>query len=1507
MAGMSIRSPRAFDYEQANSSSDESEREDHADEGDTVSAAVTETDTLDELIITDRKESRGPRACCSARNCCHVCYVVQFFAYVVAFPLWAKWLVMSPMPEEFWGQDFPPFPRLAALFQNSELVRGDVLAPGHEILMSPVPTSPGSCNFSCGATMGQPSGSLMNFQVHLTLNDSYLPKVKANTIYPVVMASADFQEWWVVADRRHAAPHTFWESRTFNEGQVYTHTTDECTIPPGEGQSYTSSAIYVVACVTWNLRSLNELTTIFQDMEDDPHYGLSTQELAGKCDAIGGVCGWPCGSSLHSERLAGCSEEGIVQVTEHTLAGAQAKGAHFAGTVELLACEEGSKGENAHEDSCVTAEQPMQKWPCHHCWAESQKQAQQRRLAPFEFPTLIPPAKPLPGTIWDDEGATDEDTSEDSSEEEMQGGYIYSSLPKFAVKLKGVKIKEGFEVLSMPRAFIFHSAPGGPSAPPNNWQKLYGMYKDSMPPQSVRPGADRKPVVKDDEKKGQPPVINEETKHAMHLEQENRLSLHSDWCFSPRGPLYLVACGVNQSMYDQNEGFQFEAGQRVAPPPFNDRCLALSGRCAHACMNDQSSEDMAYCDKHGYINMTKLVGTIRPLHNNTLPVWLFVYTLLIGFAVKVVTLCPGIFKPYSFKHGYEPELTEQLRYIVTCTCSSGENKCTVLRNLIGVIACMPRDCKCRYHVAYADEGHRADHKAMWQRLVGLIASVPDFGGSSYEENLMQFMQMWTDETKKLALSQLDDSGKKVVDQSIMDRLSGKTVIKKLRREVGWYCSRDDEEAFKAMEDAIVLLEAALREKRSVKINVHRDDCADWAPADEASLPLRLHYLARARPVEDERSVPAQHVAPGVWYYKMPPDASLEDWLRLRSQAREYVYGIDGQAEMDFNVPLRTSRGKAGGLNFCENYLAVCAERPENLYGSVQDEAPCLFSICDARHQFQQDFFHATLPYFFDEDGELNVDVAFTQCPQYFHEMQDKLDYLDNNNAAFFRLNCMIRNCCGGVSSCGTNGTWMIKHRDTSTVWETERKRVRDSDKARRVQVVERRVFSESCKVEDTASSLQAVLYGRRSQFINRRLSYGMAKDPENYLAAVQRWAEGGVVLSLQTFLGLDKGVYMVWGVFAFFLFFVISMMRLVSPRETWLVSEMSLMGKDAVDGYVEAAISALVDFCMAHAGEYWRIRPQRVRDYVSMSFQCAMWLLGLLLVMVVVWLATLIAKAFRRKRCLFPDEMRWWARLLVSMDNLTYFFWFWTSFFWVGFNYYNVFAQKDYHFQAEGMFIFMLIVNALHWGMTVSAALRYQLEESMESNEVIFLTLDNVWRSTQLFYITAPLLLYSIIEGVRDYLRYQFYGEDISFWVGGDRGRMSKELVKYWTLVLIIGDLVAWTYYFAFGGRHEQGSLAACLIVTIIALDVLHPCVYLWVGNSKMTREEAYKMSWTEALCSRRWWSRRLYSFVLNPVMTGFLRWSNPLWQLSMPIACIWLPYLGINQGFYTLGTNTMR
>merc|ERR1719454_2415547 len=143
----------------------------------------------------------------------------------------------------------------------------------------------------------------------------------------------------------------------------------------------------------------------------------------------------------------------------------------------------------------------------------------------------------------------------------------------------------------------------------------------------------------------------------------------------------------------------------------------------------------------------------------------------------------------------------------------------------------------------------------------------------------------------------------------------------------------------------------------------------------------------------------------------------------------------------------------------------------------------------------------------------------------------------------------------------------------------------------------------------------------------------------------------------------------------------------------------------------------------------------------------------------------------------------------------------------------------------------------------------------------------------QLFYITAPLLLYSIIKGVQDYMRYQMYGEDISYWVGGDRGAMSTNLVKYWTLLLILGAVSAWVYYFT-SSSVQVGALGSCLIVTLIALDVLHPCVYLWVGSPPaMNDEKAASLSWAASLTNKSWYARVLGNAVLNPSVTGIFKW----------------------------------
>ncbi|CAK9072517.1 ANK_REP_REGION domain-containing protein [Durusdinium trenchii] len=62
----------------------------------------------------------------------------------------------------------------------------------------------------------------MNFRVSLSLNDSALTQAHAHTVYPVLLASADFQDWWVSWPNNlaHGCRHTgsrMW-SKTWKTG-----------------------------------------------------------------------------------------------------------------------------------------------------------------------------------------------------------------------------------------------------------------------------------------------------------------------------------------------------------------------------------------------------------------------------------------------------------------------------------------------------------------------------------------------------------------------------------------------------------------------------------------------------------------------------------------------------------------------------------------------------------------------------------------------------------------------------------------------------------------------------------------------------------------------------------------------------------------------------------------------------------------------------------------------------------------------------------------------------------------------------------------------------------------------------------------------------------------------------------------------------------------------------------------------------------------------------------------
>jgi len=223
-----------------------------------------------------------------------------------------------------------------------------------------------------------------------------------------------------------------------------------------------------------------------------------------------------------------------------------------------------------------------------------------------------------------------------------------------------------------------------------------------------------------------------------------------------------------------------------------------------------------------------------------------------------------------------------------------------------------------------------------------------------------------------------------------------------------------------------------------------------------------------------------------------------------------------------------------------------------------------------------------------------------------------------------------------------------------------------------------------------------------------------------------------------------------------------------------------------------------------------------------------------------------------------------WGRLLISVDNVTYFLWCWVAFGWIMLNSSAVFVGRGYDFDPDVVIPLAVLLQVLTWGLLLSANFRYAIQSSAAANEVIFLSLDNIWRGTQLFYMSAPLQLYSIIVGALDYLRYRNFGEDISFWTGGDRGAVSKSIVQYWTLMILLLVIVAWGWYFAGLVPGEGGSIAAVLIVTTIGLDVLHPCVFLWLGNFDKLPEKVSSLRWFRKPLHLRWWQYKIFHAICN-------------------------------------------
>eukprot|EP00429_Kryptoperidinium_foliaceum_P043943 CAMPEP_0176113806 /NCGR_PEP_ID=MMETSP0120_2-20121206/57151_1 /TAXON_ID=160619 /ORGANISM="Kryptoperidinium foliaceum, Strain CCMP 1326" /LENGTH=522 /DNA_ID=CAMNT_0017448035 /DNA_START=1 /DNA_END=1565 /DNA_ORIENTATION=- len=522
------------------------------------------------------------------------------------------------MPFGYWGQEFPDFPRMPLHLTGLALKHSNE----PQIEMSPIPTTQTSCNYSCASALHGFRTSEMNFNIDLRLNKPDLEGV-AHSTYPVILTSEDFEHWMLAADRRDSQPSVFFDDVSQKEGRVYTSTQDRCAKPAA--RSYTDRKTYIIACVSWRPLSATEpkedagnddalgivgdtdgdgdIDAEDLDGDDDGEAkGWSNADVADRCDVIGGVCGWPCDSGMPYSGVESCSNGVIDQAALDEILGKTGAATRY-GNVSIHGCMDPTS------DNCETSTERVANWKCHRCVVREmdERRRLRRRLQAA-----------LPGMALDGLGADDDDDDAGDDEgDDDEKEQIYTSLPRMMVKYSNPKAPDYEDLVSRPRVQLLaaHSLEGP-------WEKLY----DPIDPESdfAPPTPKSMPAQKDIFS------VSEDETRAMTLLSMNKLQLAPTSCFGKRGPMYVVACAVNQSTYDDgsqwknSKGHRFQPGQKVMPPPFNDRCIAVAGRCGHACEPPGSGQQLRHCLPNGYINISALVGDIPIKYNRVTPVFAFV-------------------------------------------------------------------------------------------------------------------------------------------------------------------------------------------------------------------------------------------------------------------------------------------------------------------------------------------------------------------------------------------------------------------------------------------------------------------------------------------------------------------------------------------------------------------------------------------------------------------------------------------------------------------------------------------------------------------------------------------------------------------------------------------------------------------------------------------------------------------------------------------------------------------
>jgi uncharacterized membrane protein YwzB len=533
------------------------------------------------------------------------------------------------------------------------------------------------------------------------------------------------------------------------------------------------------------------------------------------------------------------------------------------------------------------------------------------------------------------------------------------------------------------------------------------------------------------------------------------------------------------------------------------------------------------------------------------------------------------------------------------------------------------------------------------------------------------------------------------------------------------------------------------------------------------------------------------------------------------------------------MPYIGVRGKGGGLNYAVDLLQF---RDGFIgTGAEQDPVPqrMLFGIFDARHMAHSDFWKMVLPKFMQNKDigftyEANPDIAMVQAPQHFAGLSAESDVLDILNGAAFNIMNVIRNRCGGVTSCGTNAVWQVDAADFSRQYDDQ---------------VLNEYFESRTKIEDTATTHLHFCKGKRSVYVHETVCTGIAKVNADYLGAVQRWAEGAVQLFwVQLFV--DKTWQLVlfgWSCLAYLGFHF--WLLYGTWTKPWLGYNMFC---DA-EGEATVMFGPDSEICRSIYHGFSVFLGHNI-DRVVYKMAEAQYML--MIDITLTWLVICCIMVFITMYLSMSGFMPKIVRIFIMTENITYF---WTSlgtFFWLALTVFMVISSTPpLMFNVSHFALYVLSIRIAEHGM-----LNYY-KTLGESNEL------SIWRGQQSYMISAPLYVMSIVQGTLAAWGIYWRGSDKSFWNSSDHGSDVIRIATIWVTFIwvMLFFCIAFTALMAtrYDLFHEvqdkferQCQVCACWMMAMMAMTVWEPLCNFWgfeQGIDKLAKDESRTMV--------RWWA----------------------------------------------------